>query len=137
MIFKKLLVLVSIIALLVGAGFLGWWGWKKITTSHQTSNGQQTLSEQEKQKIAERESINKTMETIEKKDADFDGLSNDEEKRLGTNPEVADTDSDGLLDTYEVQKFKTNPRAADTDGDGMTDGNEVGKGLNPLVKNKS
>lgn len=55
-------------------------------------------------------------------DADNDGLSDDEEARLGTNPSARDSDSDGLSDGDEVNVFGTNPLSADTDGDGIRDG---------------
>ncbi len=58
-------------------------------------------------------------------DPDGDGLTNAEEKQLGTNPKVADTDGDGLNDGDEVHKYKTNPLKADSDGDGLNDGEEV------------
>lgn len=58
-------------------------------------------------------------------DPDGDGLTNREEKELGTNKKVADTDGDGLTDGAEVLTYKTNPLKADTDGDGLTDGDEV------------
>ncbi len=58
-------------------------------------------------------------------DPDGDGLTNAEEKQLGTNPKVADTDGDGLNDGDEVHKYKTDPLKADSDGDGLTDGDEV------------
>lgn len=58
-------------------------------------------------------------------DADADGLSNEKEFAEQTNPQVADTDNDGLNDGPEVNQFKTNPKQADTDGDGLSDGQEV------------
>jgi outer membrane protein OmpA-like peptidoglycan-associated protein len=58
-------------------------------------------------------------------DPDKDGLTNREEKQLGTDPHNADTDGDGLTDGEEVLKYKTNPLKADTDGDGLTDGDEI------------
>jgi outer membrane protein OmpA-like peptidoglycan-associated protein len=60
-------------------------------------------------------------------DPDKDGLSNSLEKELGTNPNNADTDGDGLSDGLEHKRYKTDPRKADTDGDGLTDGEEVRK----------
>jgi hypothetical protein len=36
------------------------------------------------------------------KDRDGDGLTNEVEKRLGTDPDNSDTDGDGLLDGWEV-----------------------------------
>ncbi|MBK8253717.1 MAG: hypothetical protein IPK82_13755 [Polyangiaceae bacterium] len=68
-------------------------------------------------------------------DADSDGLSNDLEITLGSNPNDADSDDDGLLDGDE-----RNP-SSDTDGDGLVnvvdvdsdndalfDGTEMGQG---------
>jgi len=55
-------------------------------------------------------------------DIDDDGLTNDEEAALGTNPENADTDGDGLRDPNEIDY--TDPLNPDTDGDGFSDGDE-------------
>jgi outer membrane protein OmpA-like peptidoglycan-associated protein len=60
-------------------------------------------------------------------DDDRDGLTNGEERRYGTNPQVSDTDGDGLLDGEEVKRYRTNPLRPDTDGDGIPDGEEVHK----------
>ncbi len=67
------------------------------------------------------------------KDTDGDGLSDEEERRLGTDPFNPDTDGDGLKDGAEVNTYKTNPLNADTDFDGLSDGEEVLKyKTNPL-----
>ncbi len=58
-------------------------------------------------------------------DADDDGLTADEEAKLGTNPSRPDTDDDGISDGMEVNDYGTNPLLLDTDGDGVTDGDEV------------
>lgn len=58
-------------------------------------------------------------------DPDGDGLTNREEKQLGTDKRNADTDGDGLSDGAEVLTHKSNPLKADTDGDGLKDGEEV------------
>jgi outer membrane protein OmpA-like peptidoglycan-associated protein len=58
-------------------------------------------------------------------DNDGDGLTNDEEEKLGTDPNIADTDGDGLKDGEELNIYKTDPLRADTDGDGLNDGAEV------------
>jgi outer membrane protein OmpA-like peptidoglycan-associated protein len=58
-------------------------------------------------------------------DPDNDGLLNDVEKQLGTDPNKADTDGDGLSDGDEVNVYKTNPLKADSDGDGLNDGDEI------------
>ena len=77
------------------------------------------------------------------KDSDGDGLTDDQEKELGTDPNKADTDGDGIKDGAEVDgsenpfdkdgnKVKpgdngapTDPTKPDTDGDGTNDGDEV------------
>lgn len=87
-------------------------------------------------------------------DSDGDGLSNDREAALGTDPLLADTDGDrlqdreevetyqtdplkpdtdgdGLLDGDELQTHQTDPRLPDTDGDGLGDGDEIGRGIDP------
>jgi hypothetical protein len=58
-------------------------------------------------------------------DSDGDGLTNDRESALGTNPLVADTDNDGLSDRDEVDTYRTNPLDPDTDKDGLLDGAEI------------
>lgn len=58
-------------------------------------------------------------------DWDSDGLTNDEERRLGTDPRNPDTDGDGLNDFLEVKVYLSNPFKADTDGDNLTDFEEV------------
>ncbi|PVZ66760.1 carboxypeptidase regulatory-like domain-containing protein [Pelagibaculum spongiae] len=64
-------------------------------------------------------------------DDDQDGLSNEQEIELGTDPAIADTDEDGLQDGVEVNEFNTNPLLADTDGDGISDSIEVNLSLDP------
>jgi hypothetical protein len=59
------------------------------------------------------------------RDFDGDGLDNERERELGTNPFDADTDGDGLGDWLEVTRYGTDPTAADTDGDSYPDGVEV------------
>jgi len=58
-------------------------------------------------------------------DSDHDGLTNIEEAALGTNPNSADTDGDGLGDFAEVRVHGTDPRSADSDGDGLSDFDEL------------
>ena len=66
-------------------------------------------------------------------DTDSDGLTDDQEAELGTDPNNADTDGDGLSDGAEVNTHGTDPLNADTDGDGLSDGDEVNTyGTDPL-----
>lgn len=89
-------------------------------------------------------------------DTDDDGLTDAEEREIGSDPndldtdgdvlydggEIVydtdifdpDTDSDGLRDGDEVYTIGSNPVVADTDGDGVDDGPEFAKGTNPLVR---
>ena len=64
-------------------------------------------------------------------DNDFDGVSNAEEEALGTDPEVADSDGDGLTDGQELTLHNTDPSEFDTDGDGINDGSEQSNGTSP------
>ena len=50
--------------------------------------------------------------------AEVDGITS-------TSPQRADTDGDGLNDSYEALTLLTDPTAADTDNDGISDGVEV------------
>ena len=79
--------------------------------------------------------------TPENKDSDGDGLTDTEEKELGTDPNKADTDGDGINDGDEVNRVDedgnpapTDPNNPDTDGDGVNDGDEKKDGTNPLEK---
>ncbi|PWB49591.1 MAG: hypothetical protein C3F13_19550 [Anaerolineales bacterium] len=65
-------------------------------------------------------------------DTDGDGLINQRELELGTDPKNADSDNDGLLDGIEVYQLGTNPLNPDSDGDALIDGKEVQLKLNPL-----
>lgn len=65
-------------------------------------------------------------------DSDGDGLTDEDEAGLGTEPLTADTDGDGLLDNEEVRIYKSDPLNADTDNDSFKDGDEVKAGYNPL-----
>ncbi len=53
-------------------------------------------------------------------DADGDGLSDEKEAELGTNPNHPDTDGDGLLDGLEFNTG-TDPLQSDSDADGLND----------------
>lgn len=89
-------------------------------------------------------------------DPDNDGLSNDQEIAIGTDPHNPDTDNDGMPDGWEVDhgldpkindangdadsdgltnleeyQHGTDPHKSDTDGDGLPDGWEVRQGLDP------
>ncbi len=58
-------------------------------------------------------------------DSDKDGLTERQEKALGTNPKVADSDRDGINDGDEVNKYNTDPLKKDSDNDGLNDYEEI------------
>lgn len=78
--------------------------------------------------------FNQTQAAISgQEDTDGDGLTNNEETSLGTDPNNPDTDRDELLDGDEVKQWHTDPLKPDTDGDGLSDGEEViRRSLDPL-----
>ncbi len=69
-------------------------------------------------------------------DADEDGLIKFEEDKLGTDPEKADTDGDGMDDWWEAN-YKLNPlsddSADDKDADGFANIQEYESGSDPTV----
>ncbi len=64
-------------------------------------------------------------------DRDSDGMADVYEIGNGTNPQIADSDLDNLGDALEV-KIGTNPLDDDSDGDGYMDGAEFAAGTDPL-----
>lgn len=75
-----------------------------------------------------------TKEYFDSDDEDKDGLSNKEEKELGTSLIKRDTDGDSISDYIEVKEQHTDPLNPDTDGDTLNDGCELALNLNPLNK---
>ncbi len=74
-----------------------------------------------------------SVKTDNQNDMDNDGLTNEEEFFYKTNPKVADSDGDYLLDGEEVHVFKTNPRVVDSDYDYICDYLEIYKtNTNPI-----
>lgn len=75
-------------------------------------------------------------------DTDSDGVRDDIELLVGTDPNSADTDGDGLGDYSELNRdldpytytpgADTDPNNMDTDGDGFNDGQEAYFGSDPL-----
>ncbi|SFC63468.1 Ig-like domain-containing protein [Massilia yuzhufengensis] len=67
-------------------------------------------------------------------DSDHDGLTARDEFLAGTDPRNADSDGDGLSDGEEARCTRgpcSNPMLADTDGDGIRDGTEIATGSDP------
>ena len=63
-------------------------------------------------------------------DTDEDGLTDNAEATLGTDPNNADSDGDGSSDGDEVSNG-TDPLDADSDDDGLNDGEEAAAGTDP------
>ncbi|MFT5422258.1 MAG: hypothetical protein ACI89L_000015 [Phycisphaerales bacterium] len=70
-------------------------------------------------------------------DSDGDGLDDNIEITIGTDPFNPDSDADGLLDGTEYDMAMgggcPDPLAADSDGDGLNDGEEVLLSTNPCL----
>ena len=73
-------------------------------------------------------------------DTDSDGINDQTEVANGSNPIIdpanpqgLDSDNDGLTDSDELILHKTNYLVADTDGDGMNDGDEVSALRDPRI----
>jgi PKD repeat protein len=91
--------------------------------AQQEAGDTQATEEAENANIAT--STSQALTAIAFGDTDEDGLTNQEEAELGTDPEDSDTDGDGLNDGQEVNEFGTNPQNRDHDGDLLPDGDEV------------
>lgn len=95
--------------------------WHLVAGNLQRGGGQET-------------SDHETLELNVEQDQDNDGLSDVDETTIhGTDPALADTDSDGALDGDEVDAG-SNPLDSDTDDDGLSDGDELNVyNTNPLL----
>jgi hypothetical protein len=69
---------------------------------------------------------------VEDIDSDNDGLLDANESDIGTDPNNADTDSDGVTDGVEVNDLGSDPLDSDTDDDTLSDGEEVELGTSPI-----
>lgn len=92
-------VIAIIIACLVVAGLGGFFGWKAWQTKKET---QKLAKEAEEIAKKAEEEVLPEEEVIEVMDTDNDGLTDEEEAKLGTDPNKADTDGDGYSDKTEV-----------------------------------
>ncbi|MFH1171823.1 MAG: hypothetical protein V1778_04790 [bacterium] len=121
------------VALLLGAFALGiavWYGWTRFGSGiHLGTKSKNTTT------VASTNSSETSFvlppQPQQATDADRDGLTDEEEASLSTNPKSADSDSDGLSDSAEVKVYNTNPLVADTDKDEKLDGEEVQTGSDP------
>ncbi|MDD2807954.1 MAG: hypothetical protein PHW95_05570 [Patescibacteria group bacterium] len=130
---------IIIILVVISVGVLIFWYVSRLmgrkSSSVVTNNTAQQAAVDAKEKNM-LETLNKNIDQARLTDSDLDGLTNEEEKKLGTDPNNMDTDGDGLLDGDEVRIWHADPLKADTDGDGFSDGYEVRHGYNPLGSGK-
>ena len=137
-------------------------------TTTETKNTATELPEQTKRVVYDPDKQRKEYAYGGETDSDGDGLPDNVEKQIGTDPQKTDTDKDGLTDYQEhcltgtdptqfdsIQKgvsdakvdvendglsnekeiqLRTDPKHPDTDGDGISDGDEVRNGTDPLKK---
>ena len=90
----------------------------------------------------ERNPLNPADDVTTTMDGDGDGLSDTLEAALGTNPNDADSDDDGVLDGAEPNftadtdgDGRINPLDPDSDNDGLLDGTELGVTMAPTGTN--
>ncbi len=95
------------------------------------SDGRGGLAELQFEVLVSNDILDDT-EVLGMMDDDKDGLSNDAEEDIGTNPNKADSDGDGLNDREEYI-FGSDPLMTDTDGDELNDWKEYILGSNPLL----
>jgi hypothetical protein len=128
---SRWLLVVAAAIILVGviAGGYWWWTSQQKETSKETVIVNNSLPT-ENQPPATNSNI-VTEQPTQAIDTDGDGLTDAEERQLGTDPLKPDTDTDGLMDGEEVKVYHTNPLAADSDGDGYIDSVEIKNGFNP------
>lgn len=72
-----------------------------------------------------------TLFLVYMEDKDGDGVFSRQERLLGTNDLMVDSDGDGLSDFHEINVSHTDPNNPDTDGDGVIDSKDSA----PLDKN--
>lgn len=82
-------------------------------------------------------SLDNLTECASEIDSDGDGLTDDEESLLGTDPFIADSDSGGVADGDEVAQgtdpLDASDDAFDSDGDGLADARESALGTDPAL----
>jgi hypothetical protein len=75
-----------------------------------------------------------TVTAVEEVDSDGDGLTDELETALGTDPLLVDSDADGVSDSDEIDFYGTDALDPDTDGDELDDAEELlTYGTNPLL----
>lgn len=130
---KKIIIIISGLLVIGGLAYGAYWKYGEMQNS-KAKQGQILAPNIEK--IIDNKQEIEIKESVLPGDADGDGLSDQEEITLGTNPGIVDTDGDGLSDYEEVKVYHTDTLNPDTDGDGYLDGQEVRSGYNPKGSGK-
>ena len=123
-----------IIIIIIILGIVGWLAYSKLGILKSVNLKSQKEKVLSKEKVVVPQTVPSKKTAI--LDSDRDGLSDKEEKTLGTNPNKIDSDEDGLSDREEIKIYKSNPLEKDTNGDGTLDGLEIRKGINPVTGGK-
>jgi len=144
-------VMMAVIALVVVAIVVaaGWWAFNYFSTQRDNSNDNSELAGNDNTNAGDSQNTdaNNNANTnsgqteivppdnqntvVPPADTDSDGLSDTREIELGTDISNVDTDQDGLSDWAEVNVYSTDPLNPDTDGDSYLDGNEVINNYDP------
>ncbi len=128
----SLIILAAGIAIGIGMMAFNYFSQAKINRPATNTNLNSNINNQNTNQSANTNQLNnENSQAVAPKDSDSDGLTDEEEKALGTDPKNFDSDADGLIDSAEVNIYKTDPLNADTDGDGYQDGQEVINGYDP------
>ncbi|MBU4360326.1 thrombospondin type 3 repeat-containing protein [Candidatus Parcubacteria bacterium] len=102
------------------------------TTSQESFQELLDVLDEKQEDPAQSHGANSEDELYFEKDSDGDGLTDNIENELGTDPQKFDTDNDGLNDFEEIQIYFSDPLNPDTDGDSYLDGEEVENNYSPL-----
>lgn len=129
---KKYIVILVFLLLISGLVFV--WRDKMFKTNEEKKLDLKKQSDEQYQKDVK--ILDETIADAKLTDKDLDGISDEEEKKMGTNIYKSDSDADGLLDSDEVKYYKSDPIKSDTDGDKFKDGEEVRRGYSPLGPGK-
>lgn len=132
---RKFFILGLVGIIIIGLAVGGWWAYNKfqapLDNQLPSDNPQPTEPTTPNPSITPPITPPVVEPPLVPQDSDGDGLTDEEENNLGTDPNNPDTDDDGLSDREEVNIYLTDPFNADSDGDGFLDGVEVDNHFNP------
>jgi hypothetical protein len=131
--FKK--IIITTLGILIGVGLLGAGGYFAFIKLIKPKPLSPSLNLNAEQRPVQQPAVQPVQQPAVQqpvvRDSDNDGLTDDQEAALSTDPAKPDTDGDLLFDGEEVNVYKTDPLNFDTDGDSFKDGDEVRSGYDP------